>query len=137
METPPGGKGGRVVRRPVWVHVACNDPDSGAWRGVAQALQVNRGGEAIDFDAQRTVQFSLPAEGVFRLGRHKYRFQHSGTWVGNWCWNVYQVEDPEAVRLLENIHRTGAWSCNGGLADACDYWDERDFAGVVRVLGAP
>lgn len=116
------------------VQIACNDPDSGLWRGRAAAIElVGRDGcSRLDLELVRgrDVAVAITDDGRLRVGRFLYPFDLHRRWVGNWCWDGFALRLDVAEQLVWNLHLSGRWSCAGGLADACDAWDD-GLAGVV------
>jgi hypothetical protein len=105
------------------VSLAMNDPENGMPEGHADMLEVEfpdgreyklegplSGGPVCRtvFGARHSP--AIPRLGMLRLGRHTYRFVREHTWVGNWCWNAYDMGVSEAERLLANARKSGWWT---------------------------
>lgn len=122
------------MRKHYRVHVACNDPDNGYFAGKAQALQLDFGsGDYLELGmcGAREPIFRVEAS-RFRLGRLWYPFQASSDWVGNWCWNAYDLDGLTAAKFVFDLMRDKRWACEGGLVVACDAYDAKDNAGFMR-----
>lgn len=123
------------------VHVACNDPDTGGFAGKAGALclSLRDGATLLDLEATTDVGFALPDAHAathprrLRLSRWLYGYEHSTQWIGNWCWNAYWLNHGSAIKLVRNLCRDPRWSADGGLENACIFWDRKDWGALFRL----
>lgn len=77
------------------LHVACNDPDNGLFQGYADQLAIcgNPSVDYCEFEPIRSSpRFAELEEGI-RLSGKVWPIQCAADWVGNWCWNSYQIGD--------------------------------------------
>lgn len=87
------------------VAFACNDYRNGIFQGWCDSIHIGE----IEFEGPRTTIRELsPTE--LRVGRCKYRMTGCAEWVGNWCWNEYDLEPGELVRLVKGL-RKNKWRC--------------------------
>ena len=77
------------------LHVACNDPDNGAFAYRAPALQLGAK-DLCEFEAfhEPGPRFLETSKG-FRLAGKNWETGWSADWVGNWCWNAYRLYPPK------------------------------------------
>ncbi len=92
------------------VSFACNDPDNGSFAGrVADVhlddLDIELHGYEIAFSDLKSDP--PPALGKIRVGRRVFRYRTMTTWLGNWCWDGCQMEEPEARRLVAYLLERG------------------------------
>lgn len=121
------------------IDVACNDPDDGSFAGRAAMIH------AYDLLQLESRDMTGPTfrdlDGPFiRVSRRKFRAPGSKEWFGNWCWNAYWLEIPEAVRLLEYVRSLNAFSLDlcehrcGLRWDRLGPWDDADREFIGRQL---
>lgn len=73
----------------IYLDVACNDPDNGNFSGRAQGLSIGDA-EFMPRNWPRGYAFA-ELSGAIRLAGRPWRTSFSKHWVGNWCWNRYQL----------------------------------------------
>lgn len=102
------------------VDFACNDPDNGDFAGRAAGITV---GSALELAAHDMAgpRFSVEP-GRLRISRRRFRFMHSKDWHGNWCWNAYWLDIPNAVYLLNYVHSHCRFSVDMGVEPLFDLW---------------
>ena len=86
----------------VWIDIACNDPDNGLMTRRAEGLAFTIGDCHFEFEPtshRGYMGFTETDEG-FRLSAKKFRCGRSREWVGNWCWNSYEMSTSDAAELL-------------------------------------
>ena len=61
------------------------------------------------------------------IGHLHCRVLGYATWVGNWCWDMAQINAADAARILHYLRRRG-WTCEGGATALFDrYMDGREI----------
>jgi hypothetical protein len=94
----------------VYVHINCNDPDTGNFAEEMSMLQIL---DTIELEGD--VITPLPIElvnGYLVLGEdHKYVFYDRRRWVGNWCWDRFTMDHEDVVMLLEDLALVHGWQC--------------------------
>lgn len=111
------------------VDFACND-EHGAFRGRAVMAHFRREGgrhdDGCDLQHDDFVDGSSfrVVNGVARLHRGRFPIVATDEWCGNWCWNRYFFARADGLRLLRAMARSGAWSCDGGPARLCDWFEK-------------
>lgn len=128
--------------RRVRVDIACNDPDSGIFAGVAEQIQI--GQELIELEAVhvRAPRF-VDLGGTFRLAGKVWPYQSSKEWIGNWCWNAYWLRIETAVEFLVWLQHGGLFHCTMGEDRIFEMWnapvrlqaEDREY--LARVLSDP
>lgn len=117
----------------VWLHFACNDPDSGAFTGTIRAIELSAAldkGELlaeVELIAARPSPMAIkpwPDQRFRAFGRH-WPYKRHVNRVGNQCWDAYQVAQLPAAELLTRAIDTGRYSCSGGLASICAVLDNK------------
>jgi hypothetical protein len=108
----------------VRVHLACNDPDSGAFAGETEMVEFQSdrheatlGGEIAD------VAFEAGDRAVVIAGE-RYAIQCHSHWVGNWCWDAVTMSFEDARRLLTNLLKVGF--------KPEEWTDEGPFSGLLN-----
>jgi len=130
-----------VKRNAVMIDVACNDPDNGIFAHRAEMISI--GYEFLELECfSRGPRFhELP--GAIKLSRRKWKIVGAKEWVGNWCWNGYWMEIPEAVRFLAWLQSTRLYHCTCGEMRIYNIWnsekplDKGDLEFFDRMLGKP
>jgi len=98
--------------------VACNDPDNGLFAHRAEQLQVRTwDGQDVEFEALGRAPRFAERPGRIRFLRHWWPIAGSAAWVGNWCWNSYDLTPVIAVLLLQVTRRSDLFdlTCGPGL----------------------
>lgn len=130
-----------IRRNAVMIDVACNDPDNGLFANHADMIQVGR--DFLELEANYRAPTFRDLGDTIRLSRRKWRIIGSKDWVGNWCWNGYWMEIPEALRFLTWLQSTQLYSCSQGEERLFNIWNSRkpmdkdDIAFLDRLLGKP
>jgi len=92
---------------------ACNDPDNGLFahrvHAIHYCLAPNEYCE-IEADTRDGYVFNLTDDGI-RLHRRVFKVVGGKDWIGNWCWNAYVLQRPEAKRLISVLKSSGRWRC--------------------------
>ena len=82
----------------------CNAPENGLCQGYAEFVAVYwRDGTVMRCDINRTVIGEKASK--LKVGRVQIPYTSHDTWVGNWCWDSWIVEDSEALKVLEYLAR--------------------------------
>lgn len=90
----------------VTLHVACNDPDTGAFSGKADGVEIQFGGSMDDrlsfsfnyFDW--SPRFRVDFKKNLYLGGRRIRFTTTRAHVGNWCWDAFKISREDAAALI-------------------------------------
>lgn len=90
------------------VAIARNNPDNGMPLDRATAVEVDECEWDCCFDPPPV--FRILDSHRFRLGRRVFRFRDRRVWYGNWCWDGFDMETTEALRLVGWIEKLG-WTC--------------------------
>ena len=74
----------------MYLHVACNDPDSGVFDHRAHAINIG----SIELEAMSWTppRFVDLGDRIRLAGKH-WPIVGGKEWVGNWCWNAYTLSD--------------------------------------------
>jgi hypothetical protein len=116
-----------IPSRTLVVHFACNG-ERGEFTGRAEGFEISGRRWSIDLDGDAA--FTVDHAGLrLRIHRQWFPFMGEREWVGNWCWNAYRMKRPQALRLLAVLAAAG-WTCSGGDARVCDWFDRSLRAGA-------
>ena len=105
------------------VMLACNDDRNGLFVGKFDSLIVeNDTGDVL---------FSLEGEPIkVVVNRMDLRIMNSvfpiidcTEWYGNWCWNMYLMDKPTTIKLLNMLHEK-KWDCIEGLEATFGLWEK-------------
>lgn len=125
----------------VMIDVACNDPDNGIFAGRAEQINV---GNLMELEARRSpAPRFVEMQNCFRMAGKRWFTRGSKDWVGNWCWNGYWMDIPEAVQFLAWLHGRKMFDCTTGEQRLFNIWkldrpfDDDDHAFLDRMLGKP
>lgn len=110
--------------------VCCNDADSGLFRGRAVGVSIGEieleAGDWVD-----GVRFELTDAG-FRMSKKNWPVQSSKDWVGNWCWNRYELGDGGArtprwwlVDFLKWMRARRLFRVISGPTRFCRWYDDQ------------
>lgn len=125
----------------VMIEVACNDPDNGLFAGRAEQIQV--GCEFIELEPRRRAPRFVEVGTGFRMAGKVWHSTGSKYGIGNWCWNGYWMEIPEAVRFFAWLHQRQLFDLSCGETRLFNRWrierpfDQDDLAFLDRLLGKP
>lgn len=131
-----------IKRDAIMIDIACNDPDSGVFAGVAEQICVGHEVLELELCGRRSPKFAELGNAI-KLSRRTWPIIGSKDWVGNWCWNGYWMKIADAVRFLDWLHSTGIYHCTCGEERLFNTWnapvrfsqEDRDF--LWRYLGKP
>jgi hypothetical protein len=107
------------------VDIACNDPDNGLFEGRAWMIQV--GSLELGANDFRGPKMRELPDSIVIAGKH-WPITGSQEWVGNWCWNRYEMEIDTLVDFLIWAHRRDFWSIDQGEERIYNLWQRRDNA---------
>lgn len=123
----------RPTARLVRVSFCCNNPNNGVFEGRACAAEVSSAGKGArrpwSFELEhddwgRGVRLSIDEEKkTLRINRASVPLIRRQCWLGNWCWDGFVMERPEAFRLLQAMRRSGGWQFVAGPVRLSDWWD--------------
>lgn len=103
------------MKKAAWFDIACNDPDNGVFAGIANMIQYRCGDEYIELESRNWEGFTFSrGDGWIRIHRRRFAVIQSKGWVGNWCWDGFQMRRTEAKRFLSTLKSSGDWHCVQG-----------------------
>ena len=121
----------------IYLDVACKDPDNGLFAHRAEMLQIG--------DAEFELKHSGPAprfvetDSGIRLSGKNWRVMGSREWVGNWCWNRYQLGIIEKttrwymVDFLTWLRDRRLFGCTTGPSDFYEWFNGDDHLSPTDV----
>lgn len=117
----------------MWLHLACNDHRNGSFEGKFGAVAVE--GDALELQCSRwgwSPSLRVESDRI-RISRRWFPVLGHRTWVGNWCWDAFAVTPDTLAAVLNYVRSTGWFSCDGGLVELGDVWDDplRRFTGAL------
>ena len=68
----------------------------------------------VKFEANRT---------TVTIGGATFRYRRYFEWMGNWCWDMAQMDAPTVLELLNHLKRLG-WDCNEAESSLFARWRE-------------
>lgn len=104
------------------VHVCCNDGRNGLFEGRVTAIELSD--MTLEHCSEHGCKFTVLGDGLFRLSRRVFKFNAWREWVGNWCWNAYQLDKDEARRLLQYLKKSGRWTCTDGPEELFEWFNK-------------
>lgn len=106
--------------------LACNDYRNGVFQGWFESAYVHRGAsyeEGLELEGPRTKVKVAELGGTVRIGRVTVPYKSSQSWVGNWCWDSYQIDPRDMLRVLNYLIRRG-WHCTCGPTELFERFNE-------------
>jgi hypothetical protein len=113
----------------VYLMIAVNDADNGAFTGRARGFNFDYPGSADialsleNNDWNGDMVCRRVGADRLRIGRRVFSILSYGTWIGNWCWDGVTVENHVAQAIAEYLRATGKWHPDMGYAELWDAWD--------------
>lgn len=93
------------------VDICCNNPDNGLFDGKATAIKMG----AYHFEAKNMNGHKLTDMGdSLRIHGKRYPYKDYREWVGNWCWNSYNIPRADALKLWDVLMNNGFWEVERG-----------------------
>ena len=108
------------------LHLCCNDPDSGEWRGKFREVSITFGLRGLDdsADLECAQEWKVKDDGnTIVIRRKSYRYKRRKCWVGNWCWDMYVMERRIIRQLVRDLRASGDWDANSGPSRWVDTFD--------------
>jgi len=100
------------------LHLACNDPDNGEWRGRFREVNITFGlRDALDDSVELEAPYAFKVreqDGVLVIRGKRYPYRRRKSWFGNWCWDMWILDRRDIKRLVRDLRSTGRWSCTTG-----------------------
>jgi hypothetical protein len=110
------------------IHLACNDPNNGNFAGEFFAIEVDAGdGEesllTIDNPLSPLPMKIDREQRRLHIGHMKIHYTYSRDWYGNWCWNMYEIETRDVLRIIAYV-RKHHWVISDGYEKIVNRWDD-------------
>lgn len=111
----------------IYLDVACNDPANGLNSGHAEMLQIGH----TEFEPRyypRSPRFVEEQDHIVISGK-SWPIASSKYWVGNWCWNRYQLANPKQTPrwtmtyFLIWLRRRRLYHCTVSFSEFRDWFD--------------
>lgn len=102
--------------------IACNNPDNGAFDGVARMIHIG----PVEFGC-RFLHWAprlTEGDGWIRIGGKKLRCKGSTYGVGNWCWNAYFCERDDVEALLNWAKFRKWFNMDAGTVSLYAKWEK-------------
>ena len=109
-----------------YVDIACNDPDNGSFAGKAPFLEIKFNDELAEFESanwRHMPKFDETKEG-FRLAGKAWPVIGGKEWVGNWCWNRYEMTAGTFREFLEWMQRRKVYDLTSAEEGFYDWYSK-------------
>ena len=113
------------------IDFACNDPDSGNFRGRVPQISIPAVDAELtagrwDLISDRGLPLLRKLPGEIILSGKKWPVTGRRCFVGNWCWDAWFFRPPIAWAFLAWLHRRKLYKCEGGEVWFCELWDRQE-----------
>lgn len=106
----------------VYVMFACNAPESGAFTGRVDQIEIGDADLKLVCASARGWRMREDGDTV-RVARERFATRGDwGHWVGNWCWDGVTMPIAEARRLAEHL-LAGGWDLEEAVTEGGPFAD--------------
>lgn len=107
----------------VGIMLAVNDPRNGQPTGRVHGLEIPP--ETISLEAPHPAPLGgiSRRRNLLRIAGTTYRYLARVPWYGNWCWDLVEVSDEDAVDILDRLRKSERWTITAGEHAVFDKWE--------------